>query len=726
MPEAANASPDGCIVEQVTERSSSGVPIDDLLSHAPWLRGVARSLVREPGAAEDVVQETWLTALRSPPGRAENLRGWLSRTLHNLVRQRARSDRSRSEREQAQPSAAAGPPLSPAALVQGAEMQRLLAEEVMDLREPFRTTILRRYYEGLEPVRIAGLEGIPAGTVRWRLKRGLELLRAQMDDRVDRSTWQLGLLALVGADLWGSGSSWLSQWLLRSPLTSVSKGSWIALGTLTAAAALAGAAVLRELGPADAAPPSEAISTLDAALVRAGGEGGGRRPVESSGAHDGARSDHGVVATAVRGVVLRLDSDVPGGFEPAVGVSVAGEVHWACADGGDATGAPLQAPLATVTGDGGRFELSVPALAGAQPTAATLHLRALGDALHTGEEAIVPLAAASGTDGLELLLVPHGALLGRTREAGAPVAGVELVFEGGSLRSNERGRFWMRDYAGQRLLGVRDDRYAEAEVALRDGGTWTAASVVLARASSSAGPPDPSVHGVRLSPFSGRLSSSRRGAVARSATTFMRMHQGPRVGRSALLPTPGPGVSLDGAAAAPDRELSSAVGRLQRAGVHAFSAMSARAARAGSRRGGASPGAALGCTAGGTDFAVAALLRAEALIHGPPGARRASCAAGLHAVDEDPARFFALPAAGAPACRAWVEALGQRLALTLPPDEFDRRPDRPAASANAGAATPSAAPRRQPTRSGHADSPQASPQTGAGIVVEPAGASATS
>ena len=40
------------------------VRIDDLLAHAGWVRGLALSLVRDPGAADDLVQETWLAAMR--------------------------------------------------------------------------------------------------------------------------------------------------------------------------------------------------------------------------------------------------------------------------------------------------------------------------------------------------------------------------------------------------------------------------------------------------------------------------------------------------------------------------------------------------------------------------------------------------------------------------------------------------------------------------------------
>ncbi|MBA2539444.1 MAG: helix-turn-helix domain-containing protein, partial [Deltaproteobacteria bacterium] len=77
----------------------------------------------------------------------------------------------------------------------------MLARLVGELEEPFRETILLRYAEGLEPTQIARRLGIPASTVRWRIKEGLERLRRGLDDAHggDRKLW---LLALAPIALW--------------------------------------------------------------------------------------------------------------------------------------------------------------------------------------------------------------------------------------------------------------------------------------------------------------------------------------------------------------------------------------------------------------------------------------------------------------------------------------------------------------------------------------------
>jgi DNA-directed RNA polymerase specialized sigma24 family protein len=39
----------------------------ELLTHADWVKSLARELVRDEHRAEDVVQETWIAALRHGP-----------------------------------------------------------------------------------------------------------------------------------------------------------------------------------------------------------------------------------------------------------------------------------------------------------------------------------------------------------------------------------------------------------------------------------------------------------------------------------------------------------------------------------------------------------------------------------------------------------------------------------------------------------------------------------
>jgi RNA polymerase sigma factor (sigma-70 family) len=154
--------------------------LSDLLSNAAWLRRLADYLVRGTvDAPGDVVQETWVAALRSPPSRERPARPWLAAVLRNVLRRRHR-DRERLRRREAEASLQDLSSPSPQDLLEQAEAQQLLGQLVLGLGEPYRTTVLLRYFEDLAPAEIARRTGEPAGTVRWRLNEAMRRLRAEL------------------------------------------------------------------------------------------------------------------------------------------------------------------------------------------------------------------------------------------------------------------------------------------------------------------------------------------------------------------------------------------------------------------------------------------------------------------------------------------------------------------------------------------------------------------
>jgi len=173
------------------------VRIEDLLQHAGFVRKLALSLVRDANAAEDLVQDTWLAALKRPPRDAGNLRGWLARVVTNVARQRGRREAPRRAREIS--THEERPTATPDELLAAVDAQRVLAEQVLNLAEPYRSTVVQRYWQGLDSTQIAELEGITPGAARWRLKRGLDKLREQLDAKHDgdRESWCLALGPLV-------------------------------------------------------------------------------------------------------------------------------------------------------------------------------------------------------------------------------------------------------------------------------------------------------------------------------------------------------------------------------------------------------------------------------------------------------------------------------------------------------------------------------------------------
>ena len=67
------------------------------------------------------------------------------------------------------------------------------------LAEPFRGTVLLRYFEGLPPREIARTTGVELETVKSRLKRGLQQLRTSLDASHggSRRAWMVPMLPMA-------------------------------------------------------------------------------------------------------------------------------------------------------------------------------------------------------------------------------------------------------------------------------------------------------------------------------------------------------------------------------------------------------------------------------------------------------------------------------------------------------------------------------------------------
>jgi RNA polymerase sigma factor (sigma-70 family) len=205
---------------------------DALAAHAAAIRRLARSLVADDATADDVAQETMRVGLEHPPRAGFPPFAWLAGIARNVARGLRRTDRRRLARE----TAAARPDRAPATAdaVARLEVRRRVVDAVLALAEPYRATLALRFFDGLPPRAIARRHGVPVETVRTRCKRGLELLRAELDRRHggDRRAWMVAVapLALGGAGL-GSG--------IAAGLASVVGGSLVTTSSKVGVAALA-------------------------------------------------------------------------------------------------------------------------------------------------------------------------------------------------------------------------------------------------------------------------------------------------------------------------------------------------------------------------------------------------------------------------------------------------------------------------------------------------------
>jgi len=175
-------------------------PPENLRQQSDWLRALARRLVGDAARADDLAQEVWLAALANQRGVRAG-RSWLFGVLRNLVRDGRRSDARRALHE----ARVERPGAAPASddVIDAAQRGRALTDLVLQLEEPFRTTVLLRYYEDLAPRHIASRLGIPVKTVDSRLQRGVARLRErwQRAHADERTGWHALCVIALGPGL---------------------------------------------------------------------------------------------------------------------------------------------------------------------------------------------------------------------------------------------------------------------------------------------------------------------------------------------------------------------------------------------------------------------------------------------------------------------------------------------------------------------------------------------
>lgn len=159
--------------------STRPLDLDFLLRDTDWVRNLARRLVSDPHAADDLVQNTWLDVLRAHARPRGDPRSWLGAIVRNSLRREGRRNAIRRQGEQERVVSHAAPPTDE--ILEHAELQREVIGAVTELDEPYRTTVLLHYFKGLSIDQLSHQMGVPSSTGRTRLKRSLEKLRGRFD-----------------------------------------------------------------------------------------------------------------------------------------------------------------------------------------------------------------------------------------------------------------------------------------------------------------------------------------------------------------------------------------------------------------------------------------------------------------------------------------------------------------------------------------------------------------
>jgi RNA polymerase sigma-70 factor (ECF subfamily) len=151
---------------------------EGVVEHLDGLYGFALSLCRDRVTAEDLVQETYLRALKAPrkaePG--PGMKSWLFAILHNVWRNEVRRRRPAAYVDDAVEQIPSDGP-DPLDAVDRQEAGSRVLAAIEALPDPFREAIVLRCVEGFSYQEMAQVVGCPAGTIMSRLARARALLR---------------------------------------------------------------------------------------------------------------------------------------------------------------------------------------------------------------------------------------------------------------------------------------------------------------------------------------------------------------------------------------------------------------------------------------------------------------------------------------------------------------------------------------------------------------------
>lgn len=370
--------------------------LDVLLRNRAFVRGLARHLLVDPDAADDVVQQTWIAALRHANSGRPVERSWLARIARNFAFNRRRDEARREAREARAPTFAPLP--SPAEIVAAEDERRRVVDAVLALDEPYLTTMLLRYLRDQTESEVATQLGVSVETVRWRLKTARARLRERLggDDDAPRSA-----RALVA----------LSGWSAEEAAAAIAGGkglilagasTWMGLVASLVVAVWLGSRIVDDRSSAPSLPASRTPS-VDAFAQGIGDASGPREP-EVAGASSVTRTAGANESTAAR--VTPRERIVLG--------------RCVARDGAIVVGARVDCALAsasTVTDHDGRFSLRLPIDASRRPTLATpCELTVAAASFATRRIAFEPRSMLSIELG-DVELAPAGALRGRVLDA---------------------------------------------------------------------------------------------------------------------------------------------------------------------------------------------------------------------------------------------------------------------------------------------------------------------
>jgi RNA polymerase sigma factor (sigma-70 family) len=177
----AGTASDGQLLERFARDKDEDAFAALLARHGPMVLGICQRVLRDTHEAEDAFQATFLVLARKAGGvrQQQALASWLCQVAYHV----ALAIRQRSARQQElarQAGAAKGETMAETA---SWELRQILDEELNRLPKKYHAPVVLCYLQGKTCAEAAEHLDWPAGTVKVRLMRARELLRARLERR---------------------------------------------------------------------------------------------------------------------------------------------------------------------------------------------------------------------------------------------------------------------------------------------------------------------------------------------------------------------------------------------------------------------------------------------------------------------------------------------------------------------------------------------------------------
>jgi len=166
------------------ERGDEGALREVYRAHAAAVFGLAVRVIRDSPIAEEVTQDVFVRLWEQPerfdPARG-SLRAFLTAMAHSRAVERVRAEDSLRRRHvEARRQPAQQVVDDPALIVSSSEVHAAVQQALRDLPDDQRDAIELAYFQGLAYREVAAALGEPEGTVKYRIRTGMQKMRAAL------------------------------------------------------------------------------------------------------------------------------------------------------------------------------------------------------------------------------------------------------------------------------------------------------------------------------------------------------------------------------------------------------------------------------------------------------------------------------------------------------------------------------------------------------------------